>query len=71
MGSARNLISILLLTAIGGMLLFLGFFFIAYHNFTDEITVATVQVEPISDKKCNLLIEEFYKATKSINIVSR
>lgn len=64
MGSARNLISILLLTAIGGLLLFLGFFFIAYHNFTDEITVATVQVEPISDKKCNLLIEEFLQGDK-------
>lgn len=65
MGSARNLISILLLTAIGGMLLFLGFFFIAYHNFTYEKTVATVQVEPMSDKKCTLLIEEFLEDNKT------
>lgn len=64
-GSLRNLISLLLLTAIGGMFLFLGFFFIAYHNFTYEEKVALVEVEPIDAQKCNLIIEEFLEDGKS------
>lgn len=64
-GSLCNLISMLLLTALGGMFLFLGFFFIAYHNFTYEEKVAVVQVEPIEDQKCNLFIEEFLEDGKS------
>jgi hypothetical protein len=64
-GSLRNLISLLLLTTIGGMFLFLGFFFIAYHNFTYEEKVAVVEVVPIDEQKCNLIIEEFLEDGKS------
>lgn len=65
LGSSRNLISMLLLIAIGGMLLFLGFFFIAYHNFTYEEKVAVVEIQPISEKRCNLFLEEFLEDGKS------
>lgn len=64
-GSLRNLISLLLLTAVGGMFLFLGFFFIAYHNFTYEEKVAVVEIEPVDAQKCNLIIEEFLGDGKS------
>lgn len=65
LGSLRNLISLFLLTAIGGMFLFLGFFFIAYHNFTYEEKIAVVEVEPIDEQTCNLIIEEFLEGGKS------
>jgi len=59
-GSIRNLISLLLITAVGGMILFLGFFFIAYHNFTKEEKIAVVEVEPKGDQKSYLTIEEYF-----------
>lgn len=57
-GSLRNFITILLLTAIGGMLLFLGFFFIAYNAFTHEQTVGYVEIDPIEKQKTNLIFTE-------------
>lgn len=64
-GSVRNLLTILLITAFSGMLLFLGFFFIAYHNFTVEKKVAIVIVEPIGKQKSNLIVEEFLESGES------
>lgn len=65
LGSTRNLISLLLLIAVGGMLLSLGFFFIAYHNFTYEKKVAVVEIEPISEQRSNLFLEEILDDGKS------
>lgn len=64
-GSLRNLVSLLLLIAIGGMVLFLGFFFIAYHNFTFEEKVAIIEVEPKGEQKSYLYLEELLDDTTS------
>ncbi len=54
-GSLKNLLLLFLLTAISGMLLFLGFFFVSYQNFTEEETVAYVEIEPVSEQYSNLI----------------
>lgn len=63
-GSLRNLITILLLTAIGGMLLFLGFFFIAYNAFTHEQTVGYVEIDPVEKQKANLIFTELLEENR-------
>lgn len=64
-GSIRNFVLLMLMTALGGMFLSIGFFFIAYHNFSYEEKVAVVEVQPIDKQKCNLIIEEFLGDDKS------
>ena len=54
-GSLKNLLLLFLLTSISGMLLFLGFFFVSYQNFTEEETVAYVEIEPVSEQYSNLI----------------
>ena len=57
-GSVRNLVLILLITSFSGMMIFLGFFFIAYDVFTHEQTVAYVEVIPVSEQKSIIAFSE-------------
>ena len=67
--SLRNLLLILLVTSVSGMVLFMGFFFRAYHAFTYEESVAEIVIWDSEEPNTCLvtLVQYFPGAAQSSN----
>jgi len=66
--SFRNLLFILLWTAVFGTIFFAGFFFQAYYTFTKEEPVAKVIITPLPQEQKNLISLELYGSQSTPHI---
>jgi hypothetical protein len=67
MSALRNLILILLWTAVFGMALFMGFFLQAYHAFTFERPVAELIIQPLEENKTSrITLAQFHDSDSRI-----
>jgi hypothetical protein len=68
LASFRNLLLILLWTAVFGSVFFAGFFFQAYDTFAKEEPVAKVDITPLPQEQKNLIRLELYGAQSTTGI---